>query len=60
MCFSVNQIDDLQSSNEKYSWTFRLPWAGGKRKKKKKKEKEGTRSAFSTVFSTSLKLNYAC
>ena len=26
MCFSVNQIDDLQSSNKKQSWTFRLPW----------------------------------
>ena len=27
MCFSVNQIDDLQStSNKKYLWTFRLPW----------------------------------
>ena len=25
MCRSVNQIDDLQSSNKKYSWTFRLP-----------------------------------
>ena len=25
MCFSVNQIDDLQSSNKKKSWTFRLP-----------------------------------
>ena len=25
MCFSVNQIDDLQSSNKKQSWTFRLP-----------------------------------
>ena len=26
MCFSVNQIDELQSSNKKQSWTFRLPW----------------------------------
>ena len=26
MCCSVNQIDDLQSSNKKQSWTFRLPW----------------------------------
>ena len=25
MCCSVNQIDDLQSSNKKQSWTFRLP-----------------------------------
>ena len=27
MCFSVNQIDDLQNSNKKLSWTFRLPWS---------------------------------
>ena len=26
MCFSVNQIDDLQSSNKKQSWTFLFPW----------------------------------
>ena len=26
MCFSVNQIDDLQTSNKKQSWTFRLPF----------------------------------
>ena len=26
MCCSVNQIDDLQSSNKNQSWTFRLPW----------------------------------
>ena len=25
MCFSVNQIDDLQSSNKRQSWTLRLP-----------------------------------
>ena len=28
MWCSVNQIDDLQSSNKKQSWTFRLPWLG--------------------------------
>ena len=28
MCFSVNQIDYLQSTNKKQSWTFRLPWCG--------------------------------
>ena len=26
MCFSVNQIDDLHSSNKRWSWTFRLPF----------------------------------
>ena len=26
MCFSVKQIDDLQSSDKKKSWTFYLPW----------------------------------
>ena len=46
MCFSVNQIDDLQSSNEKYSWTFRLPWAGGKRKKKKKEKRGNAQCIF--------------
>ena len=30
-CCSVNHIDDLQSSNEKWSWTFRLPWSNLKK-----------------------------
>ena len=26
MCYSIKEIDDLQSSDKKWSWTFSLPW----------------------------------